>query len=368
MTQRKIFLGVVVVLLGFGIAVWVASESPVAPERTAGLESKTPVAGPAVLGSPSAATASSVGSLASKFSALDPVERNAFLTEMGSRDLASIFQAMLDAGRVDHDRRQQLSIQTVLAYAMRRKIPDAGLIEKMRQFVNDTSNSNFERELLLGILSGARTKESVELLLQVTPALSDKGLKQVAIAGVRTVGGAWGDGIFHEELSPALEQTWRESRDSVLLTSVAVALAEVGAVKGIDLLLGSFMADKERDEVRARAAHGALIFATMLNPSAVPPLSAILTSQPPGSVGSKLASDTLARMPIPAAANALLNWLQTTDASTAALAYDYVVRSTSPAQLDAWNSALDPAVPFRSEKNREAIRAGLAEYRKNRGG
>jgi hypothetical protein len=31
--------------------------------------------------------------------------------------------------------------------------------------------------------------------------------------------------------------------------------------------------------------------------------------------------------------------------------------------LAAWTAALDPAVSFRNEQNREAIRAGLAAYR-----
>ena len=34
--------------------------------------------------------------------------------------------------------------------------------------------------------------------------------------------------------------------------------------------------------------------------------------------------------------------------------------------LKASQAALDPSVPFRSEQNREAIRAGLAQYTTNR--
>ncbi len=105
----------------------------------------------------------------------------------------------------------------------------------------------------------------------------------------------------------------------------------------------------------------------MFNPNAVPPLAARLASQPVGSSGSKLVSDRLARITTPAAAKALLNWLQEVDESASAMAHDYVVATTSPAQLQVWESALNPAVPFRSEKNREAIRGGLAEFHQDHG-
>jgi hypothetical protein len=59
-----------------------------------------------------------------------------------------------------------------------------------------------------------------------------------------------------------------------------------------------------------------------------------------------------------------LNWLQNADESAAPFVHDYIVRAKSQALLNAWESALSPSVPFRSEKNREAIRAGLNEYHK----
>ena len=65
------------------------------------------------------------------------------------------------------------------------------------------------------------------------------------------------------------------------------------------------------------------------------------------------------------AAKALFDWLEAADATAAPLAQDYVAHITSPAMLKASQAALDLSVPFRSEQNREAIRAGLAQYTAN---
>ena len=364
MTQRRTFLIVAVAVLGLGIAIWLLTQSSHAPEST------TTAAGPksAGPGAPSAAPASVANGSALKFSSLSPIERSAFMAEMRERDPALIFQAMLDAGRIDLDRRKQLSIQAVLAYALRTKAPEAGLLDQMHKIISDASHPNSERAVVLGVLIAAQTRGTTEILLQLAGSLTDKTLRKMAISGVRTISSSWGDGTFHEEMSHPLEQAWRESQEQELLISVAVAMAQVGAANGIGLLLDSALREQGRDDVRARAACGALGYATILNPNAVPPLSAILASQPPGSISSQLASDTLARIPIPAAAKALVNWLQNDEGNAAPLAREYVIQSTSPAQLAAWEAALDPSVPFRSEKNRDAIRAGLAEYRKNRGG
>jgi hypothetical protein len=59
------------------------------------------------------------------------------------------------------------------------------------------------------------------------------------------------------------------------------------------------------------------------------------------------------------ATEALVAWLQTADASAATLAWEYTSQTAYP---KIWQAALDPAVPFHSEQNREAIRKALAPY------
>jgi hypothetical protein len=59
----------------------------------------------------------------------------------------------------------------------------------------------------------------------------------------------------------------------------------------------------------------------------------------------------------------LVAWLQNANASAAPLVHDYML-PTQHAEI--WEAALDPSVSFRSEANREAIRAGLAQLKASR--
>jgi hypothetical protein len=143
-------------------------------------------------------------------------------------------------------------------------------------------------------------------------------------------------------------------------------MARIGAPSSIELLISSALDSTSQRNSQALLAQRAL--PEVLNPDAVTTLSTLLVNQPPTSAVSKLASSTLANMVDATSASALVNWLQNADSSAAPLAHDSVLLTRAPAHLAAWESALIPAVPFRSEKNREAIRTGLAEYRKNHGG
>lgn len=379
MTNRnKILLLLTALVAAFGFALWPEGQAPKAHERTVSAGTKLPSVAATtqqstaaqaqpVLEQPQSVLASSVvSSPKRKFADMGVLEASSIQKEIMKKDLATIFQLMLDAGRVEHDQMKQGAIASTLAQAMREKKPSADLLTQMQRFILNSSNLPHERAQVVGVLSTASTKESVDLLLRAAELLTDKELKQIAVTSVGRVGGLWGDGTFHEELSPPLERAWRESQDQELLIFVAVAIAEVGASSGVSSLVDSALIDPGRDEVRVRAAKGAFADATILNPSAVPPLAALLANQPLGSAGSKLASDTLAKSGIPAAGNALLQWLRGADESVAPQAQQYAAQTRTEAVLKLWESALNSTVPFRSEKNREAIRAGLAEYRQAR--
>lgn len=378
MTKRnKILLLLSVLVAAFGFVLWPERQAPRAHERTVSAGTKPSAAATTqqptaaqsqpVLAQPQPVPApNAVSSPKRKFADMGVLEASSIQKETMKQDLATIFQLMLDAGRVEHDQMKQGAMGSTLAQAMREKKPSADFLTQLQRFILNSSNLPHERAQVVGVLSAASTKESVDLLLRAAELLTDKELKQIAVTSVGRVGGLWGDGTFHEELSPPLERAWRESQDQELLIFVAVAMAEVGASSGISSLVDSALIVAGRDEVRARAAKGALAHATILNPSAVPPLAALLANQPSGSAGSKLASDTLARSGIPAAGNALLQWLRGADESVAPQAQQYVAQTRTEAVLKLWESALNSTVPFRSEKNREAIRAGLAEYRQAR--
>jgi len=371
--QNRLILWAVVILLCCGIVLWVGRKSTRVHERPLGVASKSPSIAPTPAPNQNAVvpiaatnqgvvTTNAAASSPRKFVDIGILEQEAIMSEIRKQDLASIFRMWIEARHVDDDLMKQASLGSALAYVMRERMPSPDLLEQIRAFIADSSNSINERAQLLAALGRAATKESMDVLIQAATTLSDKQMRQAAFEQIRSAGAyaQRGDGAFHEELSPALEQVWRESQDQGLLPSIAVAMAKVGAPSGIELLLSSAL-DGSPNDLRTQVAQRSLL-QEVLNPHAVPTLSALLVNQPPTSAASRLASGALANMVDAASAKALLNWLQSADAGAAPLAYDYVVRTRAPAQLAAWESALDPIMPFRSEKNREAIRAGLAEY------
>jgi HEAT repeat protein len=213
-------------------------------------------------------------------------------------------------------------------------------------------------------LGQAKTREALDTLIQVATGQASAELKPFAIKAIRAAGGLWGDGTFHEELSPALERVWRESNDEELLLSVSAAIAKIGAPGGIELLLSSVRATNSPESSRSRAVQLAL--AEVINPRAVPPLAAMLGSQPPTGAPGIMAGSALVAIGDAAASKALIDWIRDADASAAGSVRAYVLRTRHPAMLQAWESALDSTVVFRSEANRDAIRSGLDEFHRNR--
>lgn len=367
--QIKLIFWVVACLFCGGAVLWVSRKSaPALGQSSAGADKRPNVAPASASNEDGAAPPAERGqegattNAPQQFLNMNVLERDKVIREIMKQDLTSVFRIWIEAGHVDHDLMKQSGVAAALAYAMRERAPSAELIEQMRAFIADRANSAYERAQLLGTLGRSATKESLDLLIQSVATLSDEDMRQVAIAQIQSVGGyaQWEDGSFHEELSPALERVWRESGDQNLLASAGMALAKIGAPSGIELLFSSALNENSPNDIQVRIAQGSL--PEVLNAHAVPTLSAFLASQQPTSATSKLASSTLANMVDATSAAALVNWLQTADDSAAPLARDSVLRTRSPAHLAAWESALDRAVPFRSEKNRDAIRTALAEY------
>ena len=163
-------------------------------------------------------------------------------------------------------------------------------------------------------------------------------------------------------MSPALERVWQNSQDPNLLASVAVAMAKVGAPAGVRLLLSSVVSETAPGDVRSSLAHAVL--PEIMNRNAVPVLSELLATNPPSSVVGTVLGETLVSIGNDEAAKALINWIQNADDSATPSAYKFVLQTRAPATRDFWEAALNASVSFRSEKNRNAIREGLAEYDK----
>ena len=361
--RNKLILGVLVVLLGIGLALWPQKKSPQPSAGSASVTNQPPTVAPAQAQSqpaippaqPAVAPNAAVGSQR-KFAAMGVLEADAILDEIAKQDLPSIFQAMLDAGRLDHDLTKQLAIESTLSGAFRLKTPTAEFLEQLRAFIENSSNSKFERDLVIGSLEEAGTKETVDLLLQIANTSTDQETRQAASA-LAGVGGLGSEG---EKLSPSLERTWRESSDQSLLLSVAASMAKIGTPSSIDLLLTAALSTDRRDN-RLAAAQSALREVHL--PTAVPPLAARLANQPSTSATAQLVAPILVNIGDVTAATAVVNWLQGLSENAAPLIQDLIVQRTrTEPMLAAWAAALNPAVPFRNEQNREVIRAGLAAH------
>lgn len=301
------------------------------------------------------------------FIAMKASERRAILDGIKKEDIPVIFQIWLSAGRNEKDLMKQGAVSTTLAYAIRARKPSPEFFRQMHDFITDSSNSSAERSQLLGVLAEADTKESVDLLVHLAMTLPDTQLKQSAVSSITSVGKLHGDGTYHEELSPTLEQAWQDSQDSVLLSTLAIAIAELGSSRGTKLLLDAALSEAPQDHVRAVLARSAFEQATILNPNAVVPLAKLLADQPVGSPASKLAADTLASSGAQTAGPALLEWFRVTNENVAPIIDHYVRETKALPTLKTWESALDPNMSFRNEKNRQAIRAALLTYYENHG-
>ncbi len=289
---------------------------------------------------------------------MDVLEANAVLTEIAKQDLPAIFQAMLDAERVEHDELKQMHLQSTLATALRRKTPSPEFLAQLQAFVASSSNLKFERELLIGALESASTKETVELLVKIAANAPEKEIRIAA----GTLAGVGDSGKGGAALSPVLEKVWRESNNPNEFSSAATSMAKIGVPSGIELLLAAALDTGGQDKVRLNAARGALWEVYL--PNAVPPLVARLANQPPTSATAKLVAPLLVRIDDAVGSKAVVGWLQGRSEDATPLIQDLVLQQTrGDKMLAAWNDALDPALTFRNEQNREAIRAGLAAYR-----
>ncbi|MEI7821398.1 MAG: hypothetical protein WCK55_10805 [Verrucomicrobiota bacterium] len=347
-------------LLIAAIALWLQKNTLSAQTRPVAPAGQPPTVAPAAAPSPTKATPSTV-SPKKKFAEMGVLERNAILDEIEKQDLPAIFQAMLDADRVEHDSRKQMHLQTTFSNAFLRKKPSPEFLEQMYGFVTNPANSQFERDLLIGALEGAATKESVELLLRIAKTAPEEKTRQSAA----TLSGVASNSLTERDVLPLLERTWRETSNPTLLRSTSAGMAKIGTPSGIELLLSAALATDKRDKARQQAAYSAL--QETYRDDAVPPLAARLANQPPDSEAVKLVAPVLARIGDATAGKALVDWLRGRNENAAPLIDDLIRQRWLRNPFEAgWAAALDPAVPFKNEENRKAIREALDAYRAGR--
>lgn len=287
------------------------------------------------------------------------LERNAILDRIEKGDFDSIMKAWFDAGRVENDPTKQGTIGTVWGWEMQQRPVPHELYVKMKAAMDDPSYSIHERGGMIGVLSRAATPEAAKLLIDEANTQTDVEMKRMATFALRELGNS-----ANETVAALLEPLWKESNDPLMLQSVAKAIGRIGKASSVEILFNAALAAYgDLHDERGLAAWDGLRLVYTEN--AIPPLAAALEKNPPGSEASKLALGTLAQIVNPApnggaSPRTVIKWLQTADSSAAPSAKEWVGKSQ---QLEAAQAALDPSVPFRSEANRQALRAGLDAYR-----
>lgn len=367
-TKHNLLLGGFVAISAIIIAFWLRKETPAEL-----LDSKNPVSQtetidsnltpmPSVAQTPKAAAGTNPPSTSGKrYAELGVLEQNAILMEIQKQELPKIFQAMLNAERLEHDDLKQMHLQTVFADALKIQKPTPEFLEQMYQFVINATNSQFERDLLIGALGHAATKESVTLLLRLAKTAPDVKVREAAAS----LGGLGRPNQNVADLSPILERTWLETSDPILIGSTSSAMARFGTARGVELLLSAALAKDGRDEERQQEAQSALQIVT--NEDAVPPLAARLKDQAPASEVVKLVAPILAGTNGTDGQQALVSWLQGRPENAALQIEDFFVNHIRIDPFEsAWGKAIDPAVPFANEENRKAIREALDRYRAGR--
>lgn len=297
-------------------------------------------------------------------------DRTVILGRISNQDLPDILQAALDADRVEHDALKfTVIIQTVLPNAMKQRPPSPEFLGRLRDYIKDPANSKINRGMMIGALGEVQSLATVPILKDLYATSADPVLRAEAASGIAMLGAPNGQGPqeANESSAKSMEQIWlspASNNDPVMLRSVANGIALLGASSGIEMLLQAALAPNGKDDARKAAALLALRGADILNSHAVPPLAARLSRDNPlTDEASKLASATLVRMQSKAADQALAAWLQNSTSASAPLANAIAAHSQNQA---VWVNASAPNVPFRSEQNREAIRAGIAAYRAGR--
>ena len=114
---------------------------------------------------------------------------------------------------------------------------ESEVYNKISKVLADSKESLETKENLLVILGGAESLQALKILLDFRKVASDASLKESAATAIGKMGNSRYTGDFVEELSPLLEETWRNSEDITFFPTLASTLARVGAPSGVELLI-----------------------------------------------------------------------------------------------------------------------------------
>ncbi len=210
---------------------------------------------------------------------------------------------------------QQIPLAGAMLAKRLQQRPDPIVYRQIKAWLAKPGLAAEKQALLIDLLADTATPEALAVLL----SMAEQGPRSptyflVLPAISRAADNRWG-GVFHKELSPLLELAWanQEYRDPALLTTLATAIAKVGAPAGVDLLLQTLSAEdakngQEQDVLRSRQTAAFLAIPQIRNPDAVPVLSEPLQQKDLGAPALQASGDALAAMGTLEATQKIVDW------------------------------------------------------------
>jgi len=208
---------------------------------------------------------------------------------------------------------------TLLAEKLRQN-PDPAVYEEIDHLLAQADVSVEKKALAVDLLGEIATPTALARLLDLAENEQDSPLYFSALQVISHIGDNRWDGVFHEELSPALETVWLnpEIKDAAYLGAVANAIASIGAPEGVNKLLQTLSGnkgnktdarDQETERVKQEQAFNAV--PEVRNPNSVAVLSDTLQNEPLGTAGYAASGEALSTIGTPDAVFKILDYGKT---------------------------------------------------------
>ena len=144
-----------------------------------------------------------------------------------------LLSASMDAIR-DNDQRAG-TLLALLTNALRRNTEENAYILIQESLFDETLGKD-EKKALVGVLGEARTYEALLILLAEEERIRDEELRAYILKKIMRAGDLT-YGYFAIELSPLLEEEWRNTNQEELLRAVGVPMSKIGARGGINAIM-----------------------------------------------------------------------------------------------------------------------------------
>jgi hypothetical protein len=295
------------------------------------------------------------------------------LKQKSSGEVLETLQATWGAEKSEATTTKRQLAALALGQSLQKENDESNLqtYKAISNLLSDPATPVEQRMELVGVLGMAQTVGAVAILLNLCTATADAEIRSKAIKAVSQIDEVRFNGRFREELTPLLEQAWRQAAgvEPEYDVALTLALARVGAERGVTLLVAEACAGSASVEdmahnktQRSTAALEAL--RQVRNPVAIPLLQELLKQSAPRSALEYVAGSTLAAMGKPDATQVLLQWSMAAGDEGAQNAGKWFSMVRDPTSLALVQDALaaPDRLPFLSGNVRSAVADAIQSH------